>query len=819
MKTKKKPLLLLSAVLLTATLITCFALFAGAATVTPEMKIGYCNLSFADNIRIKYAVSSNVDGVELLVWRSPKSDYVYGTQDDILTDSYTENIGGVPHYIFDFDGFSAKNMTDYVYTRAHVKVGDVDYYSDVNKYSILQYAQNMIAKSSNQKLVKLLTKMLEYGAAVQEYHGYKTDSLATASWYTVKLTAGWLPDGMREGLYLTGETVTLAAPDKDGTKSFSHWIDSDGNKVSSHVTVGKKDETYTPVYVNYSTGLTYVSNGDGTCYVSGIGTCTDSEIIIPPTSPDGDTVTGIGEGAFKGSDMTEITLPKSVNSVGKDAFADCASLDKVNFDGKEADWNSISIADGNDALDNATKYLDGTVLSNSLSYTVNEDKTTCTVTGIGGCKGSVLGIPESIDGYTVTAIGDKAFADCTQLTEINIPSTVKTIGTRAFYGCTGITEITIPESVTEIGTQIFYKATNLTTVNYYSSYYSSDNAVLSTASIDKVVFKNINAASSLVKNCTNIKEVVLKDGITYIGSSAFEGCTSLTSITIGDSVTSIAEGAFYDCTNLKTVNYTGDIESWLKISFNSSSSTPLCNGASLYFGGELVTDVVVPDTIKKINDCAFEGCTSITSITIPDRVTRIGERAFEDCTSLASITIPDSVTSIGNYAFDGCTSLKTVNYTGDIESWLKISFSGYSSNPCNNGASLYFGGKLVTDVIVPDTITKINDYAFYKWTWLTSITIPDSVTSIGYCAFYGCRNLRSVTIPNSVTSIGDAAFGGYISLEKVYYGGTADQWASISIGSSEDYSLTGATRYYYSETEPTTSGNYWHYVGGKVTEW
>ena len=94
-----------------------------------------------------------------------------------------------------------------------------------------------------------------------------------------------------------------------------------------------------------------------------------------------------------------------------------------------------------------------------------------------------------------------------------------------------------------------------------------------------------------------------------------------------------------------------------------------------------------------------------------------------------------------------------------------------------------------------------------------------SGNSIGNSAFYNCSSLTSVVIGGSVTSIGDWAFVACSSLTSVYYQGTASEWSAISIASNLNYDLTNATRYYYSETEPTEEGNYWHYVDGEVTVW
>ena len=226
----------------------------------------------------------------------------------------------------------------------------------------------------------------------------------------------------------------------------------------------------------------------------------------------------------------------------------------------------------------------------------------------------------------------------------------------------------------------------------------------------------------------------------------------------------------------------------------------------------------------------------MTSITIPDGVTNIGDSAFSYCSGLESITVEygnsqyhshenclietvnktlilgcknsiiptdGSVTSIGNYAFSGCSSLTGITIPNSVTSIGGGAFSDCSS---------------FTSITIPDSVTSIGGSAFSGCSSLTSVTIDNGVTSIGRLAFWDCSSLTSVTIGNGVTSIGDQTFDGCDSLSKVYYGGTAEDWADISIG-YDNSNLTSATRYYYSETPPTDEGNYWHYVDGKIVEW
>ena len=153
--------------------------------------------------------------------------------------------------------------------------------------------------------------------------------------------------------------------------------------------------------------------------------------------------------------------------------------------------------------------------------------------------------------------------------------------------------------------------------------------------------------------------------------------------------------------------------------------------------------VVIPESVE------FKG--------ISHSVTSIGEEAFYKCSWLTSVTIPNSMESIGGYAFYECDGLASVHIS-DIAAWCNIDFSSYDSNPLNYANHLYLNGEEVRDLVIPNSVTSIESYAFYECSGLTSVTIPNSVTSIGREAFKYCSGLTSVTIPNSVTSIGYAAF-------------------------------------------------------------
>ena len=416
---KRKNILLLLVLTLIISAISVFAIAVSAESSTPEMSIAYCNLSFRDNVCIKYAVRSNVSDVKILIWTSPEATYTVGTHDDEITESYSEDIDGVSHMIFDYTELTAKQMTDVIYACAYSQVNGVDYYSEINKYSILQYAYNKLGKtagaSDNTELKLMLTNMLIYGASAQQYFDYKEDRLSTDDWYQVKLTAGALDDGCTHGLYLPGDKVamTASATDANGA-SFAYWADSSNNKVATtatyELTVGNKNEVYTPVYVNYSTGLEYDSNGDGTCYVIGMGDCTDTILVIPPVSPENDTVIGV-EG-FAGEAITSVSFPNTIEEIARRAFNNCTSLTDVYYDGTEEEWNNISISAGNDAIENATKHFNDPAIETFTVTFVDYDGTVLKSETVESGNSATAPADPTREGYIFVG-WDKAFDNVT----------------------------------------------------------------------------------------------------------------------------------------------------------------------------------------------------------------------------------------------------------------------------------------------------------------------------------------------------------------------------------------------------------------------
>jgi uncharacterized repeat protein (TIGR02543 family) len=186
----------------------------------------------------------------------------------------------------------------------------------------------------------------------------------------------------------------------------------------------------------------------------------------------------------------------------------------------------------------------------------------------------------------------------------------------------------------------------------------------------------------------------------------------------------------------------------------------------LNLNNELVTDLIIPNTVTSIKSYAFYGCSSLTSIEIPSSVTYIGRYTFNNCSGLTSVVIPSSVTSVGDYAFYNCLALTEIKYNAtacnDLDSSNHVF---YNAGKNGDGIKVTMGAN----------VTRIPAYLFYPYSSsyppkIISVEFEkDSVCeSIGSDAFRGCSSLTSIELPSSVTSIESDAFNNCSSLNAVY---------------------------------------------------
>ena len=328
------------------------------------------------------------------------------------------------------------------------------------------------------------------------------------------------------------------------------------------------------------------------------------------------------------------------------------------------------------------------------------------------------------------------FYHCNILMSVTIPNSVTKIGWRAFEGCSGLKQVHIKDIAAWCNINFIGLNSNPLSIAHH--FYINDNETKDLVIPDSVT----KIGAGAFGGCSGLTSVTIPNSVTEIGGSAFEGCSGLTSVTIPNSVTEIGDSAFSHCSGLTSITI-------------PDSVTEI--GDRAFSGCTELTSVTIGNSVTKIGNSTFSNCRNLTSITISDSVTEIGEEAFEGCRGLTSVTIGSSVTKIGRDAFNGCDRLKQVHIT-DIATWCNIIFIGLNSNPLSIANHFYINNNEIKDLVIPNSVTKIGDWAFSYCSGLTSITIPDSVIEIGDRAFLYCSELTSIHIPNSVEIISPFAF-------------------------------------------------------------
>ncbi len=434
----------------------------------------------------------------------------------------------------------------------------------------------------------------------------------------------------------------------------------------------------------------------------------DGSVKIAVIKPeyDGYPVKSIGSRACSYSNnLVSVRIPASVTSISKDAFEGCENIKRVDFDATNCNILDISWYDGNLFPASLEKISFGNNITKVPDYICS------------GCSNlkSVV-IPNS-----VTTIGSSAFLGCSGLTSMELGDSVTTIENYAFYDCSGLSKIELPYSLSSIGERSFY-------------------------------------------NCSGLSSIEIPNSVTRIGLGAFQCCNGLTWVHIPALVAKIGHVAFGQCENLSGI--TVDSSNQFYASENGTLFTkdkslliqwpyarrhydiPSCVkklGSGCFFGCKGMRTILIPNSITEIGEAAFAE-TDLENITLPESVTTIASQAFYNCKSLSYIYIPSSVSLIGNKGnigvFGGC-QISTVEFES-IESAAKIKYDLPLSNPLSCADHIYFNGVEVKNLVIPNTISHINYYAF-RFPHFTSLTIPESVSSIGSWAFDICSDCKFVT--------------------------------------------------------------------------
>ena len=535
----------------------------------------------------------------------------------------------------------------------------------------------------------------------------------------------------------------------------------------------------------------------------------EQRLIIPGTvtqSDDTFTVVSIVENAFQGTGLSEISIPVTVKTIGKDAFAGIWSQYqsgcKIAYEGSMADWCGIDFANGgSNPLQSA--YKDVTKITLKYMY---ENIT---------FAGNHI-FEETVDGSN-------------SFYTFRIPDDVKVIKPYAFYGI-GATSVEIPGTVEEIGESAFGEIRLLGTSSYgemdrvvtfekgdkplvlegkpfSTSRWANEDAPVESPLVKAEVYygRELSGTSGL----DHLAGIVISPDVDTFGDT-YQDLGFLESFTVEDSTEPIAfENAplsgrntyydFYLGRDFTGALFTGDQFTYAQIDLtiggNVTEITPgqfekfRVFGLNFLYGPyalELVATPFKQDTnlsvsidrningqlglnninrslsfgehLTVIGDNLFRECIinpiSPIDLTIPDNVRKIGNSAFQGCSGISTLTLGSGLTEIGSNAFEGCTGITSVTIPDAVTTLGQSAFSG-----CTSLATANIG--LSVDIVRNDT--------FNGCTALKQVSMPDGILTIGNNAFNGCTALEQITIPGSVTSVGQNAFNGCKSMRSVIF--------------------------------------------------
>ncbi len=488
-----------------------------------------------------------------------------------------------------------------------------------------------------------------------------------------------------------GKTKDVAL--KDGTRGLSERIFYQNGAIESVIIPATVTKIPEALFYQCS-GLKSVTLSEHITFIPAntFNSCTTLKSIDIPAS-----VKTVGEAAFSGcSSLEKVTLHEGLESISKQAFHGCAAINEINLPTSLSFIEATAFTGVNLQEENGIMYLDKWAIKSSPDIT--EATFRKDTVGIASSAFENGKITKAAFTESLIHINDKAFSNCKELEDMILPYSLKTLGVSSFEGCESLGSVIIPGSIDVVSTYAF-------------------------------------------NNCTALSEIIINEGIKELGLSAFAS-TPITAVRIPDSVINIEECVFENCKNLKVIT--------------------------------------LPAAITDIKTYTFKNCESLTEIVLPEGIEAIGLSAFENCKSLEKITLPNGLTRVAQDAFKGCTKLfeeeNGVYYVGTVA-------VSYTENGNTDSIKLREGTR------------AIQSGAFMN-AQIKSAEINSEAELIPVKAF-ASESLETVLIPESVTKIEEYAFAGCKNLKEIKFGGTKEQWDSIEKAQywdngSEGYTVTFA---------------------------